>query len=67
MIPRFYGILFTLCMQDAGFLRWGCPNFEITGILDIHAASSEAATFARGVWGHAPPRKIFKMVQFRAF
>ena len=27
----------------AGFLRGG-PNFKISGILDIHAASSEAAS-----------------------
>ena len=23
--------------------------------------------FARGIWGHAPPRKFLKMVQFGAF
>ena len=56
-------------MQD--FSRGG-PNFKISWILDIHAAkrhvaSSEAAAFARGVWGHAPTRKFLKMVQFRAF
>ena len=48
----------------AGFLKGG-PNFKISVILDIHAAKLRA--FARGVWGHAPPRKFLKMVQFRAF
>ena len=48
----------------AGFLRGG-PNFKISGILDIHDAKLRA--FARGVWGHAPPRIFLKMVQFRAF
>ena len=56
----------------AGFLKGGGPNFKISGIFDIHAAKrmSRAAklrAFVRGVWGHAPPRKFFKMVQFRAF
>ena len=26
-----------------------------------------ACRIARGVWGHAPPRKFFKTVQFGAF
>ena len=49
-------------MQD---FSGGGPNFKISGILDIHAAKLRA--FARGVWGHAPPRKFLKMVQFRGF
>ena len=50
----------------------GGPNFKISRILDIHARSgmlraAKLRAFARGVWGHAPPRKFLKMVQFRAF
>ena len=58
-------------MQD--FSGGGGPNFKISGILDIHAAkrhvaSSEArGVWGLGVWGHAPPRKLLKIVQFRAF
>ena len=32
-----------------------------------HAAHGEAMRFARGVRGHAPPRKNFKMVQFGVY
>ena len=32
-----------------------------------HAAHGEAMRIARGVRGHAPPRKFFKTVQFSAF
>ena len=32
-----------------------------------HAAHGEPMRFARGVRGHSPPRKFFKMVQFGAF
>ena len=32
-----------------------------------HGAHGEAMRIARGVWGHAPPRKFFKTVQFGAF
>ena len=32
-----------------------------------HAAHGEDMRFARGVWGHALPRKFFKTVQFGAF
>ena len=32
-----------------------------------HAAHGEAMRIARGVRGHAPPRKFFKSVQFGAF
>ena len=49
-------------MQD---FSGGGPNFKISGILDIHDAKLRA--FAKGVWGHAPPRKFLIMVQFRAF
>ena len=31
------------------------------------AAHGEAMRIARGVWGHVPPRKFFKTVQFGAF
>ena len=45
-------------MQD---FSGGGPNFKISGILDIQ----KLRAFVRGVWGYAPPRKFFKMVQFR--
>ena len=46
-------------MQD--FSRGGGPNFKISGILDIHMSrAAKLRAFARGVWGHAPPKKIFK-------
>ena len=32
-----------------------------------HAAHGEAKRIARGVRGHAPPRKFFKTMQFGAF
>ena len=32
-----------------------------------HAAHGKAMRIARGVWGHAPPRKFFETVQFGAF
>ena len=32
-----------------------------------HAAHGEAMRIARGVRGHAPPRNLFKTVQFGAF
>ena len=32
-----------------------------------HAAHGEAMRIAMAVWGHAPPRKFFKTVQFGAF
>ena len=32
-----------------------------------HAAHGEAMRFARGVRGHAPPRNLFKMVQFGVY
>ena len=32
-----------------------------------HAAHGETMRIARGVRGHAPPRKFFKTVQFGAF
>ena len=41
-------------MQD---FSGGGPNFKISVILYIHAAKLRA--FASGVWGHAPPKKIF--------
>ena len=42
-------------MQD--FSEGGGPNFEIFGILDIHAA--RLRSFVRG-FGGMPPKKIFK-------
>ena len=54
-----------------GFGRGGAKNFFFRfGNLHVakrHAAHGEAMRFARGVRGHAPPRKFFKMVQFDAF
>ena len=44
------------------FLRFG--NLHVA---KRHAAHGEAMRFARGVRGHAPPRKFLKMVQFGAF
>ena len=44
------------------FLRFGNVH-----VAKRHAAHGEAMRFARGVRGHASPRKFFKMVQFGAF
>ena len=44
------------------FFRFG--NFHVA---KRHAAHGEAMRIARGVRGHAPPRKFFKTVQFGAF
>ena len=56
----------------AGFLKGGGPTLKFLGywIYMPRSGMSRAAklrAFARGVWGHAPPRKFLKMVQFRAF
>ena len=56
----------------AGFLRGGGPTLKFLGfwIYMPRSGMSRAAklqAFARGVWGHGPPRKFLKMVQFRAF
>ena len=56
----------------AGFLRGGGPTLKFLGfwINMPRSGMSRAAklrAFARGVWGHAPPRKFLYMVQFRAF
>ena len=56
----------------AGFLKGGGPTLKFLGfwIYMPRSGMSRAAklrAFARGVWGHAPPRNFFKMVQFRAF
>ena len=51
-------------MQDFSMGGGGGPNFKISGIMDIHAASSESNV---GGFGGMPPRKFLKMVQFRAF
>ena len=48
--------------QELFFSRFG--NLHVA---KRHAAHGEAMRFARGVRGHAPPRKFFKMVQFGAF
>ena len=54
-----------------GFGRGGAKNFFLRfGNLHVakrHAAHGEAMRIARGVWGHAAPRKFFKTVQFGAF
>ena len=55
-----------------GFGRGGGPRifFFRFGNLHVakrHAAHGEAMRIARGVRGHAPPRKFFKTVQFGAF
>ena len=44
------------------FFRFG--NLRVA---ERHAAPGEAMRFARGVWGHAPTRKFFKMVQFGVY
>ena len=56
--------------QDLG--GGGAKNFFVFrfGNLHVamrHAAHGEAMRIARGVRGHAPPRKFFKTVQFGAF
>ena len=50
----------------------GGPTLKFLGfwIYMPRSGMSRAAklrALARGVWGHAPPRKFLKMVQFRAF
>ena len=72
-----YFIFSGACMVCAaraspGFGRGGGPRnyFFRFGNLHVakrHAAHGEAMRIARGVRGHAPPRKIFKTVQFGAF
>ena len=57
-------------MQD--FSGGGGPTLKFLGfcIYMPQSGMSRAAklrAFASGVWGHAPPRKFLKMVQFRAF
>ena len=47
--------------QEFFFQIWNFACREAT------AAHGEAMRIARGVWGHAPPRKFFKTVQFGAF
>ena len=64
-----------ICTQIRGVPRiWeggGPRNFFFRfGNLHVakrHAAHGEAMRIARGVRGHAPPRKFFKTVQFGAF
>ena len=56
-------------MQD---FSGGGPILKFLGfwIYMPRSGMSRAAklrAFARGVWGHAPPRKFLKMVPFRAF
>ena len=41
------------------FFRFGNLHFA-----KRHAAHGKAIRCARGVWGHVPPKKLFKMVQF---
>ena len=42
-------------------------RFENLHVAKRHAAHGEAMRIARGVRGHARPRKFFKTVQFGAF
>ena len=52
----------------AGFLRGGGPTLKFLGFWIYMSRAAKLRAFARGVWGHAPPPRIFfKMVQFRAF
>ena len=48
--------------QEFFFFRFG--NLHVA---KQHAAHGEAMRIARGVRGHAPPRKFFKTMQFGAF
>ena len=48
--------------QEFFFFRFG--NLHVA---KRHAAHGEAMRIARGVRGHAPPRKFFKTMQFGAF
>ena len=48
--------------QEFFFIRFG--NLHVA---KRHTAHGEAMSFARGVRGHAPPRKFIKMVQFGVF
>ena len=53
-----------------GFGRGGPRIFFRFANLHVakrHAAHGEAMRIARGVRGHAPPRKFFKTMQFGAF
>ena len=52
--------------QGGGGKNFFSSDLEIC-IRDMHTAHGEAMSFARGVRGHAPPRKFFKMVQFGVF
>ena len=45
----------------------GVPRIWQGGGQEIFFSDLEAMRFARGVRGHASPRKFFKMVQFAAF
>ena len=74
-----YGIKQCLDMQvnlsitasDQQFLTGASPGFGRGGGAKNYFFSDfgicEAMRLARGVRGHAPPRKFFKMVQFGAF
>ena len=56
-----HDILRGVCRISQG----GGPTFNMPRSGMSRAAKLRA--FARGVWGHAPPRKFLIMVQFRAF
>ena len=45
----------------------GGKNYFLSDLEICMSLHGEAMRFARGVRGHAPPRKFFKMVQFGAF
>ena len=66
---NFYCVIIT--GASPGFGRKGPRNFFFRfwnlHVAKRHAAHGEAMRIARGVRGHAPPRKFFKTVQFGAF
>ena len=76
-IYKFEQTIFIVCIfcrlpgASPGFGRGGAKNFFFRfGNLHVakgHAAHGEAMRIARGVRGHALPRKFFKTVQFGAF
>ena len=45
----------------------GGPTLKFLGFWIYMSRAAKLRAFARGVWGHAPPRKFKKMVQFRVF
>ena len=58
-----------LSVAYLGFHFWGGGVQNFVGKVGVFAWRSawQSHAFARGVRGHAPPRKFLKMVQFGAF